>query len=139
VSDSVTKLKAWWSSDGAHWHLLTVTHSSAGWSVTVPNPASRTVSLRAQVTGSHGDTSTETVYPEAVFGIGFVAGRLRLAERSTDRGPGIGRQRHATPTRRPATGGRLRGRSARRGPSGGPDAPSLPCRTLPQSPAKPGI
>lgn len=61
-SNSVTKLRAWWSSDGAHWHLLTVAHNTHGWSVTVPNPASGTVSLRAEVTGSHGDTSTETVY-----------------------------------------------------------------------------
>jgi hypothetical protein len=28
----------------------------------VQNPATGTVSLRATVTGSHGDTSTETVY-----------------------------------------------------------------------------
>jgi hypothetical protein len=61
-SDTVTKIQAWWSSDGAHWHLLTVSHNTSGWHVTVPNPASGTVSLRAQVTGSHGDTSTETVY-----------------------------------------------------------------------------
>jgi hypothetical protein len=61
-SDSVTKLQAWWSADGAHWHLLTVRHDSRGWYVTVPNPANGAVSLRAQVTGSHGDTSTETIY-----------------------------------------------------------------------------
>jgi hypothetical protein len=61
-SDSVTKVAAWWSSDGAHWHLLTVAHNASGWYVTVPNPASGTVSLRASVTGSHGDNSTETIY-----------------------------------------------------------------------------
>jgi hypothetical protein len=61
-SDSVTRLQAWWSSDGAHWHALAVHHDARGWYVTVPNPAKGDVYLRAEVTGSHGDTSTETVY-----------------------------------------------------------------------------
>ncbi len=61
-SDSVTKLRAWVSTDGAHWTALAVHHSSAGWYVDVHNPAKGFVYLRAQVTGSHGDTSTETVY-----------------------------------------------------------------------------
>jgi hypothetical protein len=61
-ADSVTKLQVWWSGDGNHWNLLTVHHNSGGWYVTVPNPAKGDVFLRATVTGSHGDTSTETVY-----------------------------------------------------------------------------
>jgi hypothetical protein len=61
-SDSVTNLQAWWSGDGTHWNLLTVLHNTHGWYITVPNPANGDVSLRAEVTGSHGDTSTETVY-----------------------------------------------------------------------------
>jgi hypothetical protein len=61
-ADSVTKLQAWSSADGAHWTALTVTRSASGYSVVVRNPASGHVSLRATVTGSHGDTSTETIY-----------------------------------------------------------------------------
>jgi hypothetical protein len=61
-SDSVTKLQAWWSSDGVHWHALAVHHNASGWYVQVHNPGTKgDVSLRAEVTGSHGDTSTETV------------------------------------------------------------------------------
>jgi hypothetical protein len=62
AADSVTKLQVWWSGDGNHWNLLTVHHNSGGWYVTVPNPAKGDVYLRATVTGSHGDTSTETVH-----------------------------------------------------------------------------
>jgi hypothetical protein len=61
-SDSVTKVQAWWSGDGVHWNLLAVQHNTSGYYITVPNPASGYVNLRATVTGSHGDTSTETVY-----------------------------------------------------------------------------
>lgn len=61
-SDSVTKVQAWWSSDGVHWKVLAVRHNAHGWYVIVHNPAKGDVSLRAEVTGSHGDTSTETVY-----------------------------------------------------------------------------
>jgi hypothetical protein len=61
--DSVTKVRAWFSADGTHWKAVGVVHASGGWFATVPNPAARTdVSLRVQVTGSHGDVSTETVY-----------------------------------------------------------------------------
>lgn len=52
----------WSSADGAHWTALAVTHSASGYSVAVRNPASGFVSLRATVTGSHGDTSTQTIY-----------------------------------------------------------------------------
>jgi hypothetical protein len=58
----VKKLQVWWSTDGAHWKVLTVHHSSSGWYVTVPNPSKGFVYLRSEVTGSQGDTSTETVY-----------------------------------------------------------------------------
>jgi hypothetical protein len=52
----------WSSTDGAHWTALAVRHSGSGWSVSVKNPAKAGyVYLRAEVTGSHGDTSTETV------------------------------------------------------------------------------
>jgi hypothetical protein len=62
VADSVKKLQVWSSTDGAHWTALAVRHSGSGWSVSVKNPAKAGyVYLRAEVTGSHGDTSTETV------------------------------------------------------------------------------
>jgi hypothetical protein len=61
-SESVTGLKVWASSDGAHWTSVAVHHGSGGWYVTVTNPATGFVSLRATVTGSRGDSSTETVY-----------------------------------------------------------------------------
>jgi hypothetical protein len=62
VADSVTKVQVWSSGDGVHWTALAVTHNSSGWSVQVHNPASGNVYLRSTITGSHGDTSTETVY-----------------------------------------------------------------------------
>jgi hypothetical protein len=63
VADSVKKVQVWSSTDGAHWTALVVRHSGSGWSVSVKNPAKAGyVYLRAEVTGSHGDTSTETVY-----------------------------------------------------------------------------
>jgi hypothetical protein len=61
-SDSVTRLQAWSSADGSHWTPLTVSHSASGYSAVVRNPASGHVYLRATVTGSRGDTSTETIY-----------------------------------------------------------------------------
>ena len=61
-SDSMTKVQVWWSGDGLHWNPLAVHHNTSGYYVTVPNPAKGDVSLRAEVVGSHGDTSTETVY-----------------------------------------------------------------------------
>jgi hypothetical protein len=59
--EAVSKVQAWWSGDGVHWNALAVAHGT-GWSVQVHNPAKGYVYLRATVTGSHGDTSTETVY-----------------------------------------------------------------------------
>jgi hypothetical protein len=50
------------SADGTHWKSAAVHHTSAGWIATVPNPTKGDVSLREQATGSHGDTSSETVY-----------------------------------------------------------------------------
>lgn len=62
-ADSVTKVQVWASADdGTTWQALAVQHSTSGWTVAVTTPASGFVSLRAEVTGSHGDTSTETVY-----------------------------------------------------------------------------
>jgi hypothetical protein len=61
-ADSVTKVQAWSSTDGSHWTALTVSHTASGYSAVVQNPASGHVYLRATVTGSHGDTSTETIY-----------------------------------------------------------------------------
>jgi hypothetical protein len=61
AADSVTRLQVWSSVDGVHWTALAVSHTSSGWSVLVKNPAMGTISLRATVTGSHGDTSTETI------------------------------------------------------------------------------
>jgi hypothetical protein len=61
-ADSVTKVQAWFSADGTHWKTVAVHHTSAGWTAVVPNPATGDVSLRVQATGSHGDTSTETIY-----------------------------------------------------------------------------
>ncbi len=61
-ADSVTKVRAWFSVDGTHWKSVAAHHTSAGWTVSVRNPAKGTVSLRVLVTGSHGDTSAETVY-----------------------------------------------------------------------------
>ena len=50
------------SCDGSHWTALTVSHSATGYSAVVRNLASGHAYLRATVTGSHGDTSTETSY-----------------------------------------------------------------------------
>lgn len=60
--DSVTKVQAWFCADGTHWTSVAAHRTSAGWIATVPNPASGYVSLRVRATGSHGDTSSETVY-----------------------------------------------------------------------------
>jgi hypothetical protein len=61
-SEAVSKVQVWSSGDGVHWTALAVSHSSSGWTVQVHNPASGYVYLRAEVTGSHGDTSIETVH-----------------------------------------------------------------------------
>lgn len=60
--DSVTKVQAWFSADGTHWTSVAAHRTSAGWIASVPNPPSGYVSLRVRATGSHGDTSSETVY-----------------------------------------------------------------------------
>jgi hypothetical protein len=60
-AEPVSKVQAWWSGDGVHWSALAVSHGSGYWSVKVHNPAKGYVYLRTEVTGSHGDTSTETV------------------------------------------------------------------------------
>jgi hypothetical protein len=60
--DSVTKVQAWFSADGRHWKYVGVHRTSAGWIANVPNPSKGGISLRVEVTGSHGDTSTETIY-----------------------------------------------------------------------------
>jgi hypothetical protein len=60
--DAVTKVQAWFSADGTHWKSVAVRHTSGGWIATVPNPVKGDVSLRVQATGSHGDTTSETVY-----------------------------------------------------------------------------
>jgi hypothetical protein len=60
--EAVSRLQAWWSGDGVHWNALAVRNGSSGWSVQVHNPTKGYVYLRATVTGSHGDTSTETVH-----------------------------------------------------------------------------
>lgn len=61
--DTVTKVQVWASADGGrHWKSMTVHHTSAGWIAVVPNPAAGDVSLRVLATGSHGDTSSETIY-----------------------------------------------------------------------------
>jgi hypothetical protein len=62
-ADAITKMQAWSSVDGVHWTAWPVQRNSHAWYiVTVQNPAKGTVSLRVTITGSHGDTSTETVY-----------------------------------------------------------------------------
>lgn len=61
-SEAVSKVQVWSSGDGVHWTALAVSHSPSGWTVQVHNPASGYVYLRAKVTGSHGDTSIETVH-----------------------------------------------------------------------------
>jgi hypothetical protein len=60
--DSVTKVQAWYSADGTHWKSVAAHHTRAGWTAIVPNPAKGDVSLRVLATGSHGETSAETVY-----------------------------------------------------------------------------
>jgi hypothetical protein len=62
LSDSVKKVQAWDSTDGGKtWHAVTVKHCGSTWTTVVTNPASGWVSLRSEVTDSHGDTSTTTV------------------------------------------------------------------------------
>lgn len=61
-ADSVTKVQAWFSADGTRWKSVAVHHIKAGWIAIMPNPTRGDVSLRVVATGSHGDTSSETVY-----------------------------------------------------------------------------
>lgn len=61
-ADSVTRVRAWFSVDGRHWKSVATRHIRAGWIAIVPNPAKGTVSLRVRATGSHHDTSGETIY-----------------------------------------------------------------------------
>jgi hypothetical protein len=61
-ADSVTKVQAWSLADGGNWTALKVSRSSGGYTVAVRNPGSGHISLRVTVTGSRGDTSTETIY-----------------------------------------------------------------------------
>ena len=60
--DSITKVQAWFSADGKHWTSAAAHHIGSGWNVRVPNRAAGTISLRVLATGSHGDTSAETIY-----------------------------------------------------------------------------
>ena len=60
--DSVTKVQAWFSADGKHWTSVAAHRVRSGWNVRVPNRAAGTISLRVVATGSHGDTSAETIY-----------------------------------------------------------------------------
>jgi hypothetical protein len=66
--DSVTKVQAWFSADGKHWTSLPVKHTGIGWNVGVLNRAAGTISLRVLATGSHGDTSAETIYKAYAVG-----------------------------------------------------------------------
>lgn len=62
LSDSVKKVQAWYSTDGGRsWHAVPVRLSGGAWSTSVPDPAAGLVSLRSEVTDSHGDTTTTTV------------------------------------------------------------------------------
>jgi hypothetical protein len=46
---------------GRSWHAVPVRFSRGAWSASVPDPAAGLVSLRSEVTDSHGDTTTTTV------------------------------------------------------------------------------
>jgi hypothetical protein len=62
LSDSVKQVQAWYSTDGGRsWHAVPVRFSRGAWSASVPDPAAGLVSLRSEVTDSHGDTTTTTV------------------------------------------------------------------------------
>jgi hypothetical protein len=62
-SDSVKSVQVWESvTAGANWAKVTVKHTSSGWTAYVRNPVSGFVTLRSEVTDTHGDTSTETIY-----------------------------------------------------------------------------
>jgi hypothetical protein len=62
-SDTVKSVQVWASDNGgANWSKVTVKHTSGGWTAYVRNPASGFVTLRSEVTDTHGDTSTETIY-----------------------------------------------------------------------------
>lgn len=63
LSDSVKKVQAWYSTDGGKtWHPAAVKYAGgAAWTTVVTAPAAGRVSLRSEVTDSHGDTTTTTV------------------------------------------------------------------------------
>lgn len=62
-SDTVKSVQVWASDNaGTTWTKVTVTHTASGWTAYVRDPASGFVSLRSEVTDTHGDTSTETIY-----------------------------------------------------------------------------
>lgn len=67
-ADSVMKVQSWFSTDGKTWKAVSVRHTGAGWTASVPNPASGSVSLRVWVTGSHGDITKETIYRAYTIG-----------------------------------------------------------------------
>jgi hypothetical protein len=61
-SDAVAKVQAWYSTNGGStWHAVSVKHTGTSWSVAVKNPKTGAVSLRSEVTDTHGDTATTTV------------------------------------------------------------------------------
>ncbi|MBB5870113.1 hypothetical protein F4553_003492 [Allocatelliglobosispora scoriae] len=60
---------AWASSDdGATWQAVPVTNSSGKWSISVTNPASGYVSLRAQVADGAGNIGTTTIHRAYAIG-----------------------------------------------------------------------
>lgn len=62
LSDSVKKVLAWSSTVGGRSrHAVPVRLSGGAWGTSVPDPAAGVVSLRSEVTDSHGDTTTTTV------------------------------------------------------------------------------
>lgn len=62
LSDAVKKVQVWYSTDGGTtWHATGAKHAGTSGSMTVHDPKSGTVSLRSEVTDSHGDTATTTV------------------------------------------------------------------------------
>ncbi|NUR49052.1 MAG: hypothetical protein HOV71_13035 [Hamadaea sp.] len=66
---TVKTVTAWASSDdGTTWRAVPVTVSGGRWSLSVSNPASGYVSLRAQVAGGAGNIGTTTIY--RAYGIG---------------------------------------------------------------------
>jgi hypothetical protein len=61
-ADAVSAVSVWWSGNaGISWHRLPAVRRNGVWTMTVPNPASGTVSLRATVHDTHGDWTRTTV------------------------------------------------------------------------------